>query len=390
MSMINDNLTVTGTLQAGTTVLSAGCVNDTIVAQNAGIAAAKLWHRYRKSHGPDAILIPGTNCLHLVQTTNGATLNSVYFGARLIDTNAAHTSNVVLDVRRNGVSVLSSPGPMFFGSAGWSPASWAAGNGDGAAGVYLVGQVVQDNATGGNGYFYVAVVAGGGATAPHLDVWSTGSPTNHWLQVANAGITASAGGGGNRLALCVPTLILSTLSQYDWLDFVIISTYPGAPTIATATISVTGSNATTIKTAATLSAGQTGTMLTGGQAGRYFTVVSGSAPTYTVTSNFANTAGTTALWPAAGDAICLSTISNVGVSTPTLIYTAATLTAGQPYSLSSGAQAGRYFTVVSGPVGGAYVVTSNMTAGPQPGDIIGLGIIPQGLYGCVEVEEAAL
>lgn len=362
MSRVDGDLQVTGTLQAGTVVLSNASVADVHVQANANIKASKMINRYRQFFNLDEPKVQ-TKCIHVVQSSLGATLNTGFFGAKIIDAVVGNDANLVIDIRQNGTSILPQNAPIAFVAANHTPPAFSAGT-------YITGKIVLGNDA---KYYRLIGAPGSYSTNPG----GNADPTHWSLVTLTLSITADPPA---IQAYMSPTLAVSALAEGDWLEIAILSMFTGTYTVYS--ISTTGSTTTSIKTAATLTAGQTGTMITGTQVGRTFTVVSGSAPTYTVTSNF--TAG-----PANGDLFTLSAVSNVGVSTPTLIYTAATLgSAGSTYTMSSGPQAGRYFTVVSGPSGGAYVVTSNMTGPPSPGDTFGPGTVPQGLYVCLEIDES--
>ena len=245
--------------------------------------------------------------------------------------------------------------------------------------------MVQSVASGSTKYYYLAGPTGSYSTDP-------GSDAANWTQVNVTGTTILSIPPSS-VAYMSPDPTISALDQNDWLDVYVLSVFTG--TFTPQSVNAAGSSTTVIKTAAGgLTAGQVGTFITGIQTGRSFVVSSSTTGGWTVTNNYPG--GTAAgldpsrcltAGPTNGDLFTLNAISAVGVSTPTTIYTAVTLTSGRTYTMATGSQAGRYFTVVSGPSSGAYVVTGNLLAGPAPGDIFGPGLVPQGLHVALEIDE---
>lgn len=103
MSRIAGNLFVTGTLQAGTVVLSSSCVTDEKVSATADISASKLEHNNRAMFAQAS----GTNATAETRTiytaVNVGSVTGFKIGAIVA---ATGDSTATLDLKKNGTTIL--------------------------------------------------------------------------------------------------------------------------------------------------------------------------------------------------------------------------------------------------------------------------------------------
>ncbi len=106
-SRIEGNLFVDGSMQALTTILSAGCVTDAKILAGSAIDPDKLRHRNRViySQGVGVDVVSDAKIVYVCNASGGALLKRLAAGAV---TPAGATTTVDVDLKKNGVSMLTS------------------------------------------------------------------------------------------------------------------------------------------------------------------------------------------------------------------------------------------------------------------------------------------
>lgn len=156
-SVHQGDLFVNGTFYASTMVLASSSVTDTTVQAAANIAASKLEHQYEITYAQESATdaAAGAWAVHVVKGTTGAIVD---FRVGVVVA-AAVAGNVIIDLLKNGSSILSSTITLDSGDAAYSltqPAGYSSTAL--AAGDVLEVKIVSAAATKPKGVFAQLVV----------------------------------------------------------------------------------------------------------------------------------------------------------------------------------------------------------------------------------------
>lgn len=150
--VIPNDVHVTGRLTAGTMTVAADSVSNGSVVSTAAIQAEKLEHRHHKTLGQEATANAAAE-ERIIHVARGAgTLEEFTVG--LItppDTALASGRSAIVDLKKNGTTILSAPVTLSSTNAFATPVAGAI-----ASAAYVVGD-----------RFTIAITLGGGSTGTH-------------------------------------------------------------------------------------------------------------------------------------------------------------------------------------------------------------------------------
>lgn len=114
MSVINDNLTVTGLLQPYQLAAPSGCITDNNMNASSPISANKYQPQFKRMYAQayGAVAVPERKVIHIAKA--GGNLYTIKAGLVLPNVGA---STVTVDLKKNGVSVLTTPITLAVGLA---------------------------------------------------------------------------------------------------------------------------------------------------------------------------------------------------------------------------------------------------------------------------------
>lgn len=106
-SNIDSDVYVNGSLTAKTMVIPSAAVGDSQVQAAAGIAASKLEHQFEVTYSQDSTT-DATVERRVIHIVKGATADLIAFAAGSVSI-AVSAGNAVIDLLKNGTTVLSAP-----------------------------------------------------------------------------------------------------------------------------------------------------------------------------------------------------------------------------------------------------------------------------------------